>query len=166
MLNPVHTICYLLVKFFRKGYDKVYVSRLIGDLGGLGKGSLITPRVSIINPGNVFIGDNSYINGGLVYAGKKARITIGSDCLISYNVHIRYLSHVIDNPNELIRKQGEWEADITIGNNVWVGYGAQIMPGVCIGDNSIVGAGAVVTKNVEANSVVGGVPAKLIRKRQ
>lgn len=165
-MNPVYTICYLVDKCLKIGGGRVYISKLMKQLGGVGANSRLTPNVSIINPQNVFMGDNSYINGSMIYAGKNSKIIIGNDCLISYNVHIRCVSHVIDNPDELIRNQGEWEADITIGNNVWIGYGAQIMAGVHIGDNSVVGAGAVVTKNVEADSVVGGVPAKLIRKRK
>lgn len=166
MLNLLQKICFLVVKILRKGYDRIYLSKLYESLGEIGDHSKLTSGVNIINPANVFIGANSYINGGMLYAGKNSRIFIGNDCLISYEVHMRCVSHVIDNPDELIRNQGEWEADIKIGNNVWIGFGAQIMPGVEIGDNSVIGAGAVVTKNIESNCVVGGVPARLIRKRK
>jgi acetyltransferase-like isoleucine patch superfamily enzyme len=56
--------------------------------------------------------------------------------------------------------------DVEVGSNVWIGYGACVLRGVRVGDNSIVGTNAVVTKDVPANSVVGGVPAKLIRMRE
>lgn len=166
MQNPIYRVCYCLVRLLRRGYETVYVEKLRKSLGNIGPNSLLTSKVSISCPQNVFIGNNSYINGGQIIAGNKSRITIGNDCLISYNVHIRCTSHVIDNPDELIRTQGEWEADITIGNNVWIGFGAQILPGVTVGDNSVIGAGAVVTKNVDADTIVGGVPAKLIRRRK
>lgn len=166
MVNPVYTICYFITKLLHRGYERVYVAKLRNKLGHIGTNSYFTPKVSIVNPQNVFIGNNSYVNGGELFAGSKSKITIGNDCLISYYVHIRCVSHNIDSQDMLIREQGHWEGDITIGNNCWIGYGAQIMPGIKIGDNSVIGAGAVVTKNVEENSVVGGVPAKLIRKRK
>ena len=64
-----------------------------------------------------------------------------------------------------IRVQGIYKRDVTVGNNVWIGYGACILRGVTVGDNSIIGTNAVVTKDVPPNSVVAGVPAKVIRKR-
>jgi acetyltransferase-like isoleucine patch superfamily enzyme len=62
--------------------------------------------------------------------------------------------------------QGIYKRDVRVGNNVWIGYGAQILRGVTVGDNAIVGASAVVTRDVPANAVVGGVPARLIRMRE
>jgi acetyltransferase-like isoleucine patch superfamily enzyme len=65
-----------------------------------------------------------------------------------------------------IRVQGIYKRDCVIGSNVWVGYGACFLRGVRVGDNSIVGTNSVVTKDVPANAVVGGVPAKVIRMRE
>jgi acetyltransferase-like isoleucine patch superfamily enzyme len=65
-----------------------------------------------------------------------------------------------------IRVQGIYKRDVRVGSNVWIGYGAQILRGVTIGDNSIVGASAVVTKDVPANAVVAGAPARVIRMRE
>lgn len=65
----------------------------------------------------------------------------------------------------LIREQDCIERDIVIGNNVWIGYGTQVLGGVVIGDNSIIGAGSIVTKNIPDNEVWAGVPAKFIKKR-
>jgi acetyltransferase-like isoleucine patch superfamily enzyme len=56
--------------------------------------------------------------------------------------------------------------DVRVGSNVWIGYGACVLRGIRVGDNSIVGTSAVVTKDVPANAVVGGVPAKLLRMRE
>ncbi len=119
-----------------------------------------------MNAHNIMIGNNSSINGGMLFAGKNSKIIIGDNCLISYNVHIRTRTHKYENKNELILKQGEDEKDIIIGNDVWIGYGAQIMPGVKLGDGCVVGAGAVVTKNVEPYKVVAGVPARVIKERK
>jgi acetyltransferase-like isoleucine patch superfamily enzyme len=65
-----------------------------------------------------------------------------------------------------IREQGIYKRDVEVGSNVWIGYGACVLRGVRVGDNSIVGTNSVVTKDVPANTVVGGVPAKTIRTRE
>lgn len=132
----------------------------------IGKNSRVTAQVIINNPSNVVIGNNTYINGGRLHVGLNSRIIIGNDCLISYNVHFRTVSHNYINKNELIRKQGEFEKDIIIEDDCWIGYGVQIMPGVTIHRGAVVGAGAVVTKDVEEYSVVAGVPAKVIKRRK
>ena len=118
----------------------------------------------IVHPENISVGENSYINGGMLLASPNARISIGKNCLISYAVHIRTDMHRHE-PGVPIIEQGVTESDIVIGDNVWIGYGAQIMSGVTIGSNSIVGAGAVVTKDVPQNVIVGGVPARIIGER-
>src|SRR5438874_1500562 len=65
----------------------------------------------------------------------------------------------------LIRLQGIYKRDVDIGNNVWIGYGACILRGVTVGDNAIIGTNSVVTRDVPANAVVAGLPAKIIRMR-
>lgn len=119
---------------------------------------------TVIN-GNVAIGDNTYINGGHFQALKNSSITIGNNCMISYGVKMRTDTHIHKDAKEPMIKQGHEYKNITIGNDVWIGEDAYIMPGVTIGDGAIVGARAVVTKDVEKYSVVAGVPAKIINKR-
>ncbi len=116
-------------------------------------------------PQNIYIGKNSYINGGFICASPHAKILIGENCLISYQVHLRTDMHNYKDPSKLIRLQGHSEEDIIIGNDVWIGYGAQIMAGVTIADGCVIGAGAVVTNDTIAYGVYGGVPAKLIGNR-
>ena len=65
-----------------------------------------------------------------------------------------------------INMQGHNEKDIIIGNDVWIGYGAQIMSGVTVGDGAVIAAGSIVTKDVLPYTVVGGVPAKKIKERK
>jgi acetyltransferase-like isoleucine patch superfamily enzyme len=65
-----------------------------------------------------------------------------------------------------IRLQGIYKRDVEVGNNVWIGYGACILRGVRVGDNSVIGTNAVVTRDVPANAVVGGVPARILRMRE
>lgn len=122
----------------------------------IGDNSRINLGVQISNPKNMKIGDNTYINGGVFSISENSKICIGNDCLISYNVHFRTVSHYYENKNELIRNQGEFEKDIIIEDDVWVGYGAQIMPGVTVHRGAVIGAGAVVTRDVLPYTVVGG----------
>lgn len=115
---------------------------------------------------NIFIGKNSYINGnGSIIASKNSKIVIGDNCLISYNVHMRTDMHNYLNKNELIKLQGHTERDIIIGDDVWIGYGAQIMSGVTIGNGAVVAAGSVVTKDIPDYEVWGGVPSRKIKER-
>lgn len=140
-----------------------YNTEKLKSLLTLGSESVFNPNVVFVHPENILIGDRSYINGGMIIAGPNSTITIGNDCMISYNVHIRTTTH---NHGEVLipfNRQGIKEASIKIGDNCWIGYGCQIMPGIIIGDNVIIGAGAVVTKNIPSNSMWGGIPAKSLR---
>lgn len=125
----------------------------------------ITHLVDIRFPENVYIGDNSYINGGMIAASKDAKIIIGANCMISYQVHMRTDMHIHTSCDLPMNAQGHTHKNIIIGNDVWIGYGAQIMAGVTIGDGAIIGAGAVVTRDIEPYTIVGGVPARLIKER-
>ena len=75
-------------------------------------------------------------------------------------------SHNIDRVDVPMGQQGSWVRKVTIGNDVWIGMRSIIMPGITIGDGAIIGAGAVVTKDVPDYAVVGGVPARIIRFRK
>ena len=86
--------------------------------------------------------------------------------MVSYNVHMRTDMHVHDRVDIPMSRQGHVEADIVIGDDVWVGYGAQVMAGVTIGSHSIIGAGAVVTRDVPEYAVAVGVPARVIKDRR
>lgn len=126
---------------------------------------VIGSDVNIAFPKNIFVGKNTYINGGDLLASPNAKIVIGNDCLISYYVHMRTDSHCYSDSKKLIREQGHREMDIKIGNDVWIGYGAQIMAGVTVADGCVIGAGAVVTHNTEPYGVYAGVPARKIKSR-
>lgn len=114
---------------------------------------------------HISIGDNTYINGAELLTTEDSRIVIGASCLISYDVVIRTDMHKHYYMKPII-EQGNMAKDIVIGDNVWIGHGVYIMPGVTIGNNSIIGAKAVVTKSIPADSIAVGIPAKVVKSRK
>lgn len=108
---------------------------------------------------NIHLGKNVFINSGCKFQDQGG-IYIGDDALIGHNVVLATLNHEEDP-----KKRGNLcPAPIRIGNKVWIGSNATILPGVSIGDGAIIAAGAVVTKDVSEKTVVGGVPAKILKK--
>jgi len=107
---------------------------------------------------NISIGKDVFINSGCHFQDQGG-ITIGDGSLIGHNVVLATINHDINPANN--RKNHY--APIKIGNNVWIGSNATVLAGVTIGDWSVVAAGAVVTKDVPAYVVVGGVPARIIK---
>jgi acetyltransferase-like isoleucine patch superfamily enzyme len=107
---------------------------------------------------NLALGQNIFINIGCRFQDTGG-ITIGDGTLIGHGSTLTTLNHAID-PN---RRADMAPAPIVIGRKVWLGAGVTVVPGVTIGDGAIVAAGAVVTKDVPANAIVAGVPAKLLR---
>jgi acetyltransferase-like isoleucine patch superfamily enzyme len=114
--------------------------------------------------GNILIGKNCSINPYTVLYG-HGNLTIGDNVLIAGHCLIIPANHNFSNIDVPITYQGETKKGIVIENNVWIGSGCRILDGVTIGEGSIVAAGAVVNRNVEPFTIVGGVPAKNIRKR-
>ncbi len=108
---------------------------------------------------NISIGKRVFLNSGCCFQDQGG-IEIGDDCLIGQQVVIATLNHDLD-PE---RRGNMFPAPVKIGNKVWIGAHATILPGVTIGDGAVVGAGAVVTKDVPENAVVAGVPAKIIKR--
>ena len=107
---------------------------------------------------NIQVGKNVFINA-CCHFQDHGGVTIGDDCQIGHNVVFATLNHGLT-PED---RKTTYPAPIVLGKNVWIGSNATILQGVTIGDNAIVAAGAVVTKDVAANTIVGGVPAKFIR---
>lgn len=105
----------------------------------------------------LIIGDNSYIGDETIITGGESTVNIGMNCDISSRVSIVTGTHKI---GSIKQAAGEGYAeDITIGDGVWIGFGATILNGVTVGDGAIIAAGSVVTKNIPAGVLVGGVPA-------
>ena len=108
---------------------------------------------------NIHFGKNVFLNSGCRFQDQGG-IFIGDNCLIGHNCVIATLNHSID-PE---KRQNLLPAAVRIGNDVWIGANATILPGVRIGDGAIVAAGAVVTRDVAERPVVAGVPAKVIKR--
>lgn len=108
---------------------------------------------------NITIGKNVFINSGCHFQDQGG-IVIGDGALIGHNVVLATINHAFV-PSENRRN---YYAPIKIGNNVWIGSNATVLPGVTIAEWSVVAAGAVVSKDVPPYTVVGGVPAKVLKK--
>ena len=126
-----------------------------------------------------WIGDGTKIrcHEGIVDIGAKTvfgqectisayqRISIGEQCVIADRAMFIDFDHGVVDVERPIRQQGIYKRDVVVGSNVWIGYGACLLRGVTVGDNAIIGTNSVVTRDVPANAVVGGVPAKVLRMR-
>lgn len=107
---------------------------------------------------NITVGKNVFINA-CCHFQDQGGITLGDNCLVGHNVVFATLNHGFA-PEE---RQSMLPAPIVVGRNVWIGSNSTILQGVTIGDNSIIAAGSVVTKDVPTNAIVAGVPARFIR---
>lgn len=114
--------------------------------------------------GNIEIGNHSSINPFCVLYGHGG-LTIGNELRMATHSVIIPANHVYDDLEKPIRLQGLTKEGVSIANNVWIGTGVRILDGVAIEENAIIAAGAVVTKSVSKNTIVGGVPAKIIKTR-
>lgn len=108
---------------------------------------------------NIHLGEDVFINAGCRFQDQGG-IYIGDRALIGHNAVIATLNHDMDPA----KRADLWPAPVHIGCDVWLGSNVTVLPGVTIGDGAVVAAGAVVTKDVAPNTVVGGVPAKLIKE--
>lgn len=170
-----------LGEFFRNYY---FTKRL----KYLGKNSTINKFFEIVSPTNISIGENSSIgsysflcaDGGEIQIGNHVsfnrnvhlnasiggKITIEDYCLIGPNVVFRTANHNFHSITEPIRNQGHSVGIIHLEKNVWIGSNVVILKDVKIGEGSIIAAGSVVTRNIPAFVIAGGVPAKVISKRK
>ena len=116
------------------------------------------------------LGEDLIIEDGVgiaanAFIGVRGKVYIGKNCIFGPNVSIHSENHNFNRLDIPIRKQGCTRKGVKIGDNCWIGSGAIILDGVNIGANSIIAAGAVVNSDIDEYSIVGGVPAKLIKKR-
>jgi acetyltransferase-like isoleucine patch superfamily enzyme len=128
----------------------------------LGDYSVIESFCCINNAvGDVIIGDHTRVGLHNTIIGP---VTIGSHVNLAQGITVTALNHNFEESSKRIDEQGVTTKPVIIGNDIWIGANAVILPGVSIGDHSVVAAGAVVTKDVPLHSLVAGVPAKIIKK--
>jgi acetyltransferase-like isoleucine patch superfamily enzyme len=128
----------------------------------LGRHSVVESFCCVNNAvGDVIIGDFTRIGIHNTIIGP---VTIGSHVNLAQGITVTALNHKFDIPDRRIDEQGVSTNTVTIGDDVWVGANAVILPGITIGTHCVVAAGAVVTKDVADGSIVAGVPAKVIKK--
>ncbi|MDT0425270.1 maltose acetyltransferase domain-containing protein [Streptomyces evansiae] len=129
-------------------------------LGSLGEGAELRPPLHLDYGSHLRIGARTFVNYGLT-ALDVADITIGADCQLGPYVQLLTPTH----PLEPGPRREKWESarPITLGDNVWLGGGVLVLPGITIGENSVVGAGSVVTKDIPPNAVAVGNPARVVR---
>ena len=114
--------------------------------------------------GDITIGEDTYIGPYVCMAG-PGFIKIGKDCMIASHSSLYANNHIFADPNKLFREQGVSTVGIVIEDDCWVGSGVRVLDGVTIGKGSVIGAGAVVTRDIPTYSIAVGVPAKVIGKR-
>ncbi len=130
-------------------------------LGSCGPNAFIEPSFRCDYGYNLHVGENFYANYDLIVLD-VCEVRIGKNCMIAPRVSIFTAAHPIDAATRISGL--EYGRPVAIGDNVWIGGHAVINPGVTIGNNVVVAAGAVVTKDVPDNVVVAGVPARIIRE--
>jgi acetyltransferase-like isoleucine patch superfamily enzyme len=132
----------------------------IGRWAWIGHGSKLR-----VHEGEVSIGAKTVIGQECTISAFQ-HVSIGRECIVADRVMLIDFDHGVTEVDRPIRLQGIYKRDVRVGHNVWIGYGACILRGVTIGDNSVIGTSTVVPKDVPANAVVGGVPARVIRMRE
>jgi acetyltransferase-like isoleucine patch superfamily enzyme len=132
----------------------------IGRWAWIGDGSKIR-----VHEGEVSIGAKTVMGQECTISAYQ-HVEIGRECIVADRVMLIDFDHGVVEVERPIRLQGIYKRDVRVGHNVWIGYGACILRGVTVGDNSIVGTSTVVTRDVPANAVVGGSPARVIRMRE
>ena len=128
----------------------------------LGQKSVIESYSCINNAvGDVVIGDHTRIGLHNTIIGP---VTIGSHVNLAQGITVTALNHNFEAPERRIDEQGVSTQQVTIGDDIWIGANAVVLPGVTVGNHCVIAAGAVVTKDVPPHSLVAGVPAKIIKK--
>ncbi len=148
-----HFWCRMPSRTLRKLY-------LRGWLGGLGQGTSVQMNCQFLNGRKIHFGARNVINLGSLFDGRKFSIRTGDDVSIGPEAAILNLGH--DPQSPVFADRG---GDVIIGHHVWIGFRAVILPGVKIGDGAVVAASSVVTKDVDAYTIVAGNPARKIGER-
>ena len=160
MRNFINKLLYKLTRRVLINYETQLTDDTLAQLATCGTNVSISHPSFISGHKQISIGSNVSINA-FVHIWGQGGVTIGDDCLIASHVTITSLTH---NPSTKKFSEENIGHPIQIGNNVWIGSHAIILPGVSIGNNVIIGAGSLVNKNLEDNTVYVGTPAKELYK--
>jgi acetyltransferase-like isoleucine patch superfamily enzyme len=137
----------------------------MGDNVSIARNSILFCTGVIAQKGiGITIGNGTGISAGAYIAGQGG-IIIGNDVIMGPNVQIFSENHNFSDSEKTIKEQGVTKQTVNIGNNCWLGAGTIILAGVTIGNGCVIAAGSLVTKSVPANSIVAGIPAKVIKNR-
>lgn len=148
----------ILSRFPSRTLRRLYLRYWLADFG---KGSSMQMRCRILNARKVQLGERNVINFGCLLDGRKHGIRTGRDVSIGPEAAILTLGHDPQSPDFANRG-----GDVVIGDRVWIGYRAVVLPGVTIGEGAVVAAGSVVSRDVEPYTIVAGVPARPVGQRQ
>lgn len=146
-------VSHLPFRGLRKMYLKCWFGKLGADTG-------VQMGCRFLNGRKIHLGDRNVINFGCLFDGRKFHIRTGHDVSIGPEASILTLGHDPRSPDFADRG-----GDVVIGDRVWIGYRAILLPGITIGEGAVVGAGSVVTKDVEPFAIMAGNPAKKIGVR-
>ena len=130
-------------------------------LGSFGSGTGVQRGCRILNGRKIHLGERVVVNFGCLFDGRAYELRIGNDVSIGPKATILTLGHDPQSP-EFADRGGA----VLIGDRVWIGYGAIVLPGVEIGEGAVVGAGSVVTRNIPAFAIVAGSPARVVGERR
>jgi maltose O-acetyltransferase len=136
---------------------KLYLRAFLGEVG---RGTGVQMGCRFLHGRKISLGKRNVINFGCLFDGRKYAVHTGDDVSIGPEATILTLGHDPQSPDFADRG-----GKVNIGNRVWIGYRALVLPGVTIGEGAVVAAGAVVTRNVEPFTIVAGVPARKIGDR-
>ena len=164
MLDMFHQLAQEAFKITMEINNKYHTPEELVELFSKLTGVEVDPSFRLFPPfysecgKNIRVGKNVFINARCKFQDQGG-IRIGDNCLIGHNVTLATLNHDF-NPNN---RAAIYPKPVRIGNNVWIGSDSTILPGITIGDGAIIGAGSVVTKDVPANTIVAGNPARKMK---
>lgn len=162
LYEVISAIIFGLPRFTFLNFIKVFYLKIQGSK--IGKRVVFYPGIKIHPASNIHIGDDVDISWGAIIH-TSGGVHIGNRVLIGFRTFISTGNHVIPEGKGRIFDSGHDRKPVTIEDDVWIGANTSILAGVTIGEGAIIAAGSVVNKDVEPFTIVGGIPAKLIKKR-